>query len=438
MTELTVLPVEVSELANKVSLTKQEEVKTVLDQIFKGTSDWQKQIDALEVNSIEDKLSIALADVARKNVKNARLSAERVLKEKREAVQQLKAEYDFEDKMWLKALQIVQLSFKNIEEKAEWKANFVKRYEAEQKELRTQTRIALVDKYAEINRSEFEIMSDSVFEIFLAGLKKSFEEKQLAEKLAKEKAELETKQRLLREERNNRLRPYFSFMTEEEDDTDLGVISQEEYIALGLKLKARKDDDEKEKLRLKHEAEQAELKLQEEREENQRKADEAKRLADEHLAKIQEENRIKNEQAELLRREAQSKIDESNRKKALAEFEERKKNEALQNERHELIYPYWHYLNNTDIPEGTKPFNLHLLSFDGFKNLLNIANQRQEEYRKQQAIEDEERKIREKISSVSPEEYAYLVQCKEVLLLLVEQRKITNSDIDKAIEQLKK
>lgn len=436
MTELTVLPVDVSDLANKVSPTKQEEVKNVLDQIFKGTADWHKQIDALEVNSIEDKLSIELAEVARKKVKNARLLAEKVLKEKRESVQQLKAEFDFEDKMWLKALQIVQLSFKNIEEKAEWKASFVKRYEAEQKELRTQTRIALVDKFAEINRSEFENMSEQVFESFLEGLKKSFEEKQLAEKLAKEKAELEAKQSVLRQERNNRLRPYFSFMTQEEDDTDLGVISQDEYVALGLKLKARKEESEAETLRLKKKSEEKERQLQDEREKAKKEAEEQKRKSDELLAKIQEDNRIKNEKAEQERKEAQDKIDEANRKKALAEFEERKNNEALQNERHELIYPYWHYLNDTDIPEGTKPFNLHLLSFDGFKNLLKIANQRQDEYKKQQVIEDEERKIRKKISSVSPEEYQYLVQCKEVLMLLLKQHKITSIDIDNAIEQL--
>lgn len=422
--EITVLPVEVSELANKVSPTKQEEVHTVLSQIFKGTADWQKQIDALEVNSIEDKLSIQLADVARKNVKNARLSAEKVLKAKREEVQQQKAEFDYEDKMWLKALQLVQLSFKNIEEKAEWKANFVKRYEAEQKELRTQTRIALVDKYAEINRSEFENMSDATFESFLAGLKKTFEEKQEAERLAKEKSELEAKQSALRQERDNRLKPYFSFMVESELSLDLGLISHEEYLELGLSLKARKDEDEKEKLRLKHEAEQAELKLQEERVENQRKEAESKRLADEHLARIQEENRIKNEKAEKERKEAQDKIDEANRKKALAELEERNRIQLINDERYSLLQKYWHYVTNA--PHVS---HLHLIEQSEFDLLVISAKEKFEKA-------EQERKIREKISSVSPEEYAYLVQCKEVLLLLLEQGKITQSDVDNAIKEL--
>ena len=150
--QVITLPSEVSELAVKVSANKQEEVKTVLQQIFTGTDDWEKQVDAIEVKDINDKMSIELAEVARKNSKQARLSAEKIFDAKREGVQNLKAEFDLEDKLWLKAKQVMQIKFKAIEEKAEWKANFVKRFEAEQKELRTQKRINEVSKYAEINR----------------------------------------------------------------------------------------------------------------------------------------------------------------------------------------------------------------------------------------------------------------------------------------------
>ena len=182
--QVITLPVEVSELAIKVSANKQEEVKTVLQQIFTGTDDWEKQVDAIEVKDINDKMSIELAEVARKNSKTARLNAEKIFDAKREEVQNLKAEFDLEDKLWLKAKQVMQLKFKAIEEKAEWKANFVKRFEAEQKELRTQKRIIEVSKYAEINRIEFENMSEDIFDSFLSGLKANYEAKIEAEKKA--------------------------------------------------------------------------------------------------------------------------------------------------------------------------------------------------------------------------------------------------------------
>lgn len=184
--KLTVLPNEVRELAVKVSESKQAEVQTVLQQIFTGTDDWERQVDEIEVKSINDTMSIQLADVARLNSKKARLSAEKIFDAKRNEVQNLKAEFDLEDKLWLKAKQVMQLKFKAIEEKAEWKANFVKRYESEQKELRTQQRILSVSKYAEINRIEFENMSDDSFESFINGLKSTHEAKIEAERIAEE------------------------------------------------------------------------------------------------------------------------------------------------------------------------------------------------------------------------------------------------------------
>lgn len=194
------LPTEVNELAVKVSANKKAEVQTVLQQIFTGTDDWEQQVDAIEVKDVNDKMSIQLAEVARKNSKQARLSAEKIFDAKRTEVQQLKSEFDLEDKLWLKAKQVMQLKFKAIEEKAEWKANFVKRFEAEQKELRTQKRINEVAKYAEINRIEFEAMSDESFNSFLSGLKSTYEakieaeRKAEAERVAQEKAEAEARE----------------------------------------------------------------------------------------------------------------------------------------------------------------------------------------------------------------------------------------------------
>ena len=198
--QIVTLPTEVNELAVKVSANKQAEVQTVLQQIFTGTENWEKNVDLIEVNSIADVDAIAMADVARLNVKKARLSAEKIFDAKREEVQNVKAEFDLEDKLWLKAKQVMQIKFKAIEEKAEWKANFVKRFEAEQKELRTQKRINEVSKYAEINRIEFEAMSNESFDSFLSGLKSTYEAKIEAERkaeeerIAKEKADAEARE----------------------------------------------------------------------------------------------------------------------------------------------------------------------------------------------------------------------------------------------------
>ncbi len=201
MQTLTILPIEVAELVKQVSDVKQTEVQEVLQQIFTGTAEWQQQVDSIDVKGIEDKMSITLAETARKNIKDARLKAEKLFDTKRQQVQVLKAEFDMEDKLWLKAKQVMQIKFKAIEEVAEWKANFVKRFEAEQKELRTQKRINEVVKYApQMNRSEFDLMSDASFDAFLSGIKSAYkakieaEAKAEVERIAKEKAEAEARE----------------------------------------------------------------------------------------------------------------------------------------------------------------------------------------------------------------------------------------------------
>lgn len=228
---LVVLPDEVKELSVKISEKKREEVNNVLTQIFAGTSDWKSQADAIIVKDINDKMSIALAEQGRKNVKNARLSAEKVFDSKREEVQQLKSEFDLEDKLWLKAKQTAQILFKDIESTFEWKANFVKRYESEQKELTTQLRVEKVSKFnTEINRIEFENMSNEMFDLFLSGIEKSYndkietEKKAEAEKAAKEKA-IE-----IHNNRKESILPFWSFIPIDKRNDDFSKLTNDEWI----------------------------------------------------------------------------------------------------------------------------------------------------------------------------------------------------------------
>lgn len=273
------LPTEVNELAQKVSVNKQAEVNTILTQIFTGTADWESQVDSIEVKGIDDKMSIELAEVARKNAKNARLAAEKIFDAKREEVQQAKFEYDLEDKLWLKAKQVMQLKFKAIEEKAEWKANFVKRYEAEQKELRTQNRILQVDKYVEINRIEFENMSDEIFESFLSGLKSAHEAK-LAEakrledeRIEKERLEAERieAQRL----ENIRLKAEAEVLekelAEEKAKAQAEILRQQKEQEEKLKAEAEARQKAESELKAKQDAEAKAIREKQEAEEKERK-----------------------------------------------------------------------------------------------------------------------------------------------------------------------
>ena len=198
---LVVLPKEVAQIAENVSVEKRKEVQTVLNHVFNGVSKMREQLDNVTVTDENDKVNMKLANTIRLGVRQVRLEAEKTFDAKRAEVQQQMLSYKTEDSLWLKAKQTMQILTKEIEEIARWKEETKERYEAEQKELKIQQRMVKVSKVApEMERSEFENMSDETFEIFFAGIEKAYndkiesERKAEEERIAKEKAEAEARE----------------------------------------------------------------------------------------------------------------------------------------------------------------------------------------------------------------------------------------------------
>jgi hypothetical protein len=189
------LPVELLSLTANMSNEKQNEIKELLNQVFTGCDVIKQSIEAINVKDINDIVSINDAEAARKKIKSMRLNAEKLFDSKREFVQKLKSEYDTEDKLLLKCKQITVIMFKEIEEIAEWKANTIKRHREEQHEIKAHKRTMEVVKYANINRIEYENLSDENFQIFINGLETEYLQKKEAERLEQEKE----RERILKE-----------------------------------------------------------------------------------------------------------------------------------------------------------------------------------------------------------------------------------------------
>ena len=241
---------------------------------------------------------MSIADTARLNVKKARREAEKLFDAKRDEVQRLKAEFDLEDKLWLKSKQIMQEMFKSLEQEAEYKANTLKRYEIEQKEIRTQERLQKVIVYnPTVSRFDIENLSDEMFNVFISGLEKEYndrieaEQKAEAERIAKEKAEAAERERIRLE--NERLKAEAEAKQKEIEAAN----AKAEQERKALELKAQKEREEAaEKLRKEQEvariaaekaaAEKAKLEaqLREQKEAEERAANE-KRIAAEKAQK---------------------------------------------------------------------------------------------------------------------------------------------------------
>lgn len=297
-----VLPEEVAQIAANVSIEKRNEVQTVLNQVFNGVAKMREQLDVVDVADENDKTNMRLANTIRLGVRQVRLDAEKTFDAKRGEVQQQMLSYKTEDSLWLKAKQTMQILTKEIEENARWKEETKERFEAEQKELKTRQRIIKVEKVVpEMERSEFEYMSDASFNIFLAGIEKQYndrieaERKAEEERIAKEKAEAEERARIAAE--NERLKKEAE-LKEKQLLAERAKVENERKLA---EEKARKEREESERILL------AERKLAAEK--LAVEMANARKLAAEIEAKKQAEieAKAKAEKQEKLRVEAENK-----------------------------------------------------------------------------------------------------------------------------------
>jgi len=291
---IEVLPAEVAQIAENVSIEKRNEVQTVLNHVFNGVSKMREQLNSVAVVDENDKVNMKLANTIRLGVRQVRLDAEKTFDEKRSEVQKQMLSYKTEDQLWLKAKQTMQILTKEIEELARWKEDTKQRFEAEQKELKTQQRMLQVSKFSpELLRSEFENMGDESFTLFLAGLEKQQNDKFEAEAKAEQeriaaiKAEAEAKAAM--EAENKRLK-------------DEAEAKEKQMQAERAKAESeRKALEEK----VKREKVAAEAKLKAEREANER---------------LQAEIRAKSEAEEKVKKDAEI--------KAASELKERHQAEA--------------------------------------------------------------------------------------------------------------
>lgn len=279
------LPAEVAQIAQNVSVEKRNEVQSVLNHVFDGVSKMREQLENVVVADENDKTNMKLANTIRLGVKQVRLDAEKTFDAKRAEVQAKMLNYKTEDQLWLKAKQTMQILTKEIEETAKWKEETGKRIEAERKELVIQQRISQLEKFGEVRRSDIENMSDESFAIFYMGVEKQhydlLEKKRIEEqeRIAKEKAEAEERERIRLE--NERLRAEAQAREKQLAEERAKAEAEKKM----LEEQARKEKEEQDRIlkqaREEKERLEAELRAKEEAEQKAKKEQEAKEAAEE-------------------------------------------------------------------------------------------------------------------------------------------------------------
>lgn len=268
-----------------LEVTKQNQIAETLGVFFNKAAEWDATIKSIVITSPEETGKMKMAKEGRLTLKNMRLEAEKIVKAKRDEVKYAMANFVLEDKLWLKAGQMMEATFKNLETKLEEKEKFAERWEAEQKETRKQKRIELITPYvADWQFLDLYNMTDEAFETMLSGAKLQHEAKIEAERkaeeerIAKEKAEAEERARIKAE--NEKLK--LEAEAKEKQLADERAKAEAERKAMeakAVKLKAEADAKLKAE-KAANEKLQAEIRAKAEAEEKAKKEAEAKASAE--------------------------------------------------------------------------------------------------------------------------------------------------------------
>jgi len=196
-----------------IEKSKGELISKTLGSFFEKANEWNDTIQTLQIKDVTETGKMKMAREARLTLKNQRIECKKLVTEKRNEVKAKMADFQLEDKLWLKSFQMVEATFKNLESKLEEKEKFAERKEAERLDKIEKDRIDQLLPYQEfcqIHSLDLRKMDNEMFNAELSKAKRLFDldkaEKERLEKerIAKEKAESEERERIRKE--NERLK----------------------------------------------------------------------------------------------------------------------------------------------------------------------------------------------------------------------------------------
>lgn len=179
---------------------------TSLTKFFDDAEAERKTIDSIVVTSPDQVEEMQKAREIRLKIKNKRIEARDIVKDQREKIKFAMADFTLQDKLWLKAWQMLEATCDNLEAKCEHTEKFAERYEAEQKQIRYEQRVSKLVKYG-TDPSIYALsdMPDETFDRLLETEHLAYEariegdKKAEAERIAKEKSERDEQERIRKE-----------------------------------------------------------------------------------------------------------------------------------------------------------------------------------------------------------------------------------------------
>lgn len=167
-----------------LEVEKQNEIGSTLGRFFEKASEWSGKIDSIVVTDPTDTITMNMAREGRLGLRAMRIEAEKLVKEKRQSVQSAMSAFTLEDKLWLKAGQMMELTFKHLEGKLEDQEKFAERFESDRRAKLKADRLAILAPLGYFDGNGLDTMTDVAFDALVGGLKAQIEAKAEAERQA--------------------------------------------------------------------------------------------------------------------------------------------------------------------------------------------------------------------------------------------------------------
>lgn len=160
-------------LQSSVNVEKRDSIVQNIQIMFDKFNEWDTLNNSIVVSSKEDVPQTKLAKQARLTIKKARTDGEKYFDSKRSEVQALKAEYDAEDKLYLKLKQSFSSMCKERESALEEKELYVEKILQQENELRNLERYNKLLQFTETPQIySYENLDDILFNELLKQLEK--------------------------------------------------------------------------------------------------------------------------------------------------------------------------------------------------------------------------------------------------------------------------
>lgn len=198
------------------------EISKSLDIFFSQANEWNETIKSIVITDPSEVGKMKMAREGRLTLKNQRLQALDIIKEKRSIVKNRMADDQLEDALLLSAGKMIEATFKNLESKLEEKEKFAERWEKEQKQklrLERLDQLYLVCTNADIY--PVENMSQTEFDQLFYGLEVAKKNQILAEQ-----QEDERQKKIKEDEENEKQRLREALEKEQQKNAQLKIESE--------------------------------------------------------------------------------------------------------------------------------------------------------------------------------------------------------------------